>query len=106
MAHGVRLAILVEVRFVAGAVQVEVFVEKRPQICAAVHRAGQDFDAIASAQNHSLAHPGNGNQLLQRLRQSALWNRKLLPYVYRGTLVIHADEMEIHGLASLCTELK
>jgi hypothetical protein len=106
MADSIVLAVFVEVGFVRGRFQVEILGEKLAKIDATILRLGKDFNAIAGAENHSLADARDAEKLLQSVGQTALGDGEALADLDGGRFVVHADKLKIHGLASAWMVLK
>ncbi len=96
----VVLAVFVEMGFVRCRLKSEILCQKLAEVDAAVGGLGEDFDAVAGAQNHAFADAGDAKQLLQSVGQIAIGDGEALTDFDGRRLVVHADELKVHGLAS------
>ena len=68
MSDGIIFAVFVEVRLQLGVLHVEIVAEESAQVGAAVLGLGQQFHAIAGAQDESFVNAGMLRETLQGIR--------------------------------------
>src|SRR5262249_4523159 len=83
----------------------EIAAQKSAQV-RALASAGEHFHAIAGGKHHAFIHTRLLDQSAHHIRQTLFGNGQPLAQLQRRGVVVHADEMKIHGAINLCVWLK
>src|SRR5690349_671247 len=105
MADSVTLLEFINMRVQCRWAHFEVAPQKSTQV-GALFGAGEHLHAIASREHHSLIHARLLHQRTDGIRQLRLRNSKPLAHLQRRAVVVHADEVKVHGAINLCVWLK
>src|SRR5262249_39750656 len=95
---GIQLVVLV-------VAQAEIAAQKSAEV-RALARAGEHFHAIAGGKHHAFVNARLLDQGAHHVRQTFFGNSQPLAQLQRRCVVVHADEVEIHGPINLCVWLK
>jgi len=112
VAHGLLVAVFVEMRGQQRRVQAKMSVQKVAQVgvgrlhCRLRFQGHKNFHAIAGGDNHALRHSGHRGQSARSLRQILAGYGDPLAQLNGRGLVVDADEGQGHLGPYLCTWLK
>src|SRR5579859_1465518 len=105
MSHGVAVLKFIDMAIQGSGVQAEIAAQKSPKI-GRLFGAGNHFHAIARRKNHAFIHAGLLHQTADRVGQLRLRDSKPLTHLQGCAVVVHADDVEVHGAINLCVWLK
>src|SRR5581483_4025441 len=83
----------------------EVATQKAAQVSTLLG-AGEDLHAIAGGEHYAFVHTGLLYQATDCVWQLRFRNSKPLPHLKRRAVVVHANEVKVHGAINLCIWLK
>src|SRR4029077_17216364 len=86
-------------------VQAEITAQKSPKI-GRLLGAGEHFHSVAGGKDHAFIHAGLLHQTADRVRQLGFRDSKPLAHLQGCAVVVHADDVEVHGAINLCVWLK
>src|ERR1044071_3980599 len=105
MAHSVALLKFIDVAIQGSGVQAKIAAQKSPKI-GSLFGAGEHFHPVARGKDHAFIHAGLLHQAADRVRQLRLRDSEPLTHLQRCAVVVHADDVEVHGAINLCVWLK
>src|SRR5689334_13746322 len=104
MAYGFALLKFINVGVQRSRAHAEITSQKAAQIGALLH-AGKHLHTIASGKHHAFIHTGLLYQTADGVRQLGFAHGKPLTHLKRRAVVVHADNVEVHGARNLCVWL-
>src|SRR5580765_2381623 len=104
MAYGFALLKFINVGVQCSWAHAEIASQKTAQISSLLH-AGKYLHAVASGKHHALVHTGLLYQTADRIWQLGFTHGKPFAHLKRRAVVVHADDVEIHGARNLCVWL-
>src|SRR5580658_1788286 len=113
MAHGLAIAVLVDVGRECGAIEAEVIQKKADKLIARIGArvgadsvdCGQNLNAVAGGDDHAFLHAGDGGEQARHFGQVVAADGDALAQLNGSGFVVHADEGQGHGAPYLCTWL-
>src|SRR5580765_3080889 len=105
MAHSFTLLKFIDVPIQGGGIQAEIATQKSAKI-GCLLGAGNHFHTVAGGKDHAFIHARLLHQTADRIRQLRLRDGKPLPHLQGCAVVVHADDVEVHGAINLCVWLK
>src|SRR4051794_30567573 len=105
VAHGFALLKFIDVRIERRWIHPKIAADESTQIRALLS-TGDYFNAVAGGKHHAFIHAGLLHKAADGVRQLRLRHSQPLTHLKRSAVVVHANDVEVHGAINLCVWLK
>ena len=105
VAHGFALLKFIDMGIKRRGTHPKIAAQKSPQV-GALLGTGDHLNAVACGKHHAFIHAGLLHQAADGVRQLRFRHSQPLTHLKRSAVVVHADNVKVHGAINLCVWLK